>query len=152
MLILFGILEFGLLFSNMNQLRQGTASAARQLAVANIGTATSCGTTPTLTAPDDYVVCLTKNRIGLNNDTNTRVEICLPTNPVSTGCDGTDHVGDEVVVCTQYLQRSVTGLFGPYVNRVLKTRVAMRAEQQVTGLTGGGETSLAQGSWSFCTG
>jgi len=154
MLMVFATIEYGFIFNNFNTLRQGTRDGARSASVNQLNNpggspywCTTTGSPPS--GADTNLICLIKNRVGLG-DANTRVWISVPSpsgtapNPVATG--------DEIVVCTQYLQNSITGLFAQWVNgSVLTSRVVLRAEQP-SALSTGGETSVSQGSWTFCTG
>ncbi|MFZ0325569.1 MAG: TadE family protein, partial [Actinomycetes bacterium] len=65
LMILFGILEYGLWFSDSLSMRQGVREAARQGVVANFGTAgcTLVGSTGA-SANIQGLMCTTKDRIG----------------------------------------------------------------------------------------
>lgn len=156
--LVFGIIDFGLAFNNWISLRQGTRDGVRQAVTGRVGTNQSCviqGGDPA-NASVEKVVCLTKQRVGLNED-RTRVAIRLE------GGAGTYSTSKSVAVCVIYPLHSVTGFLGPLLDdRLLRTEVQMRIEQRTDQLTppvtpglDDYSESLAGlppgSSWSFCT-
>jgi len=129
LIITFGIIDFGAVYSNYLQVRQGTREGARQTAVSTTPTApggsgwgvSNCTTTGISTSGDGYdLVCFTKNRIGLS-EANTRVSIyfAAPWTP-----------GNGVTVCTEFAASSVTGFFASLLNGdVLQSHIEIRIEQ-----------------------
>ena len=63
-LVLFGIMDFGLQFLNLNSMHNGTREGARQAVVANFGTTDSCNLVGVTESTGDgaHLICLTKNR------------------------------------------------------------------------------------------
>ncbi len=129
MLIVFGVIDFGIAFSNYENVRSGTRDAARMAVVNDVQNAPACtidGTTvtppadPTTTADaTNALVCDTKNRIGLSSS-QTKVRISI------TG----EAIGDDVVVCASFPVTAVTGLTLPFLgNQTLTSTVTMRLEQ-----------------------
>jgi hypothetical protein len=141
-LLVMGICEFGVGFSNNIALRQGVREGARQGAVANVGSNTSCPVTGTTPNTDTKkLICLTKDRIGLD-ETKTRVKVVL-TGPYQRGTS--------VIVCAQHKLNSVTGMFAPVLDdRELTTKVEMRIEETAGTLAAAQETPPAGGDWSWC--
>ena len=144
-LLLFGVIEFGSVYNNQIAVRQGVREAARQGAVANWGTTTSCnlhGSTGASTEIQE-LMCTAKNRIGLSSS-NTYVMVAF---------DSSYAVGQGLIVCAQAPMRSYTGLFAPFLNgNFYKTKVEMSIEQAPGTETGGSEdVSGISGSWSWCT-
>jgi Flp pilus assembly protein TadG len=141
-LLLFGIVDFGMQFANLNSMRLGTREGARQAVVATFGSAgcttTGIGDTTTDAAK---LICLTKDRIGLDEQ-KTRVQVRFTT---------TNEVGRTLLVCSMYPMTSTSGLFQPlFANRVLKTKVEMRLEQIDEDLQTTTETAISGQDWAWC--
>jgi Flp pilus assembly protein TadG len=129
LLIVFGVIDFGIAFANYENVRSGTRDAARMAVVNDLQNAPPCtinGATitppanPTTTADaTNALVCDTKSRIGLNGS-ETKVRISI------TG----QAIGDDVVVCASFPVTALTGLTLPFLgNQVLTSTVTMRLEQ-----------------------
>ncbi len=147
--LLLGILDFGLLMNDLQGVRQGAREGTRQAAVGNLGTDNTCATTgltPTATAEDLLLVCLTKDRVD-GDQIETRIKIEL---------DATDGYaeGAPIVVCVQYPVTSASGFFDyPLNNRAFTARVQMHIEEELATpgtLTSVEETPLAGADWSSC--
>jgi hypothetical protein len=146
MLLLFGVIEFGTVFSTTISFRQGVREGARQGAVANFGSTGNCNLHGTTGASSNIqsLMCLTKNRIG--GDSNAiYVKVAFDTSYSS---------GQGLIVCAQRPISSFTGLFSPYLNgKFYKSKVEMNIEQ-VSGTTetaGAEDVSGIGGTWSWCT-
>ena len=141
-LLLFGTVDFGIALLNLNTTKQGAREGARQAVVANFGSSTSCVATPdSISGEARKLICLVKNRIGLNS-TDTRLKINFP---------DANQVGDSLLVCAQYPMRSTTGLLAPALNgRVIRTKVEMRIEKTDNNLVAVSETALPGQNWSWC--
>ena len=153
--IVFGIIEFGLAWSNNVAIRQGVREAARQGAVGNFGPTYSTGDPCHLTGASGAtsnmknLMCLAKARIGLDGS-KLRVKI-LSANASFSG-SGTFSKADSIIVCAQYPLESVTGLFSGIIgDGTLRSKTAMRIELSDMVATGGEETPPTGGSWSWCT-
>lgn len=143
--LLFGIIEFALVFNDYQSLRQGVREGARQGVVADLGTDTSCGITGSASSANDAtrrLICTTKERVGL--DDTTRVKIVLGT--AGYAKDG------QLVVCAQRGQQSHTGLFSSLLDhRQIKSRVEMRIEKlSANPIQATEETVPSGGSWTWC--
>lgn len=141
-LLLFGTVDFGMVLLNTNSARQGTREGARQAVVAHFGNSEGCVVTPnTISGTPRKLICLTKNRIGLDA-ADTRIKIAFP---------GANQVGNSLLLCAQYPTRSTTGIMAPVLNgRVVRTKVEMRIEQVDTNLTATAETALSGQDWLWC--
>jgi TadE-like protein len=153
LVLVFGVLEFGLTFNDYISIRQGTREAARQGAVGNFGPTTSCSLTGLSGGPTDDVkklMCLAKSQIGLTYS-NTRVKVLSGSSDFSSA--GTFSKGDSLIVCTEYPVSSAAKFISPFLgSALLKTKTQMRIETQYsTTETGGQETALNGGDWSWCT-
>lgn len=143
LLIVFGIVDFGALYSNRTATNQGVRDAARQGIVASFGGNSGCSTTGnTATGNALELVCLTKDRIGLGS-TKTRVRVVAPASYA---------VGQQLLICAEYPIDAVTPLTGQFISTdAIRSKAAMRIEAvAASGLTTGGETALT-GSWTWCT-
>ena len=136
-----GMIDFGMVFSNLNSTRQGVREGARQAVVAEFGNDTACsivGATPAATTKK--LMCLTKDRIGLKQS-DTRVKVAF---------SNTNEVGGGILVCAMYPMTSITGTFEPVLDdRVVTAKVEMRIEKVDETLTAAAETAL-NGDWSWC--
>jgi Flp pilus assembly protein TadG len=129
LLIVFGLIDFGIAFSNYENVRSGTREAARLGVVNDLSNAPSCtidGSTinppanPATTADaTNALVCKSKDRIGLDQ-TKTKVKLQI------TG----QSVGDSLQVCASFPVTALTGLTVPFLsNHTLTSTVTMRLEQ-----------------------
>jgi hypothetical protein len=148
-LLLFGLIDFGFIYNDYLQVRQGVRDGARQGAVANFGPSsapftfsqTSCNNDAYVasSAPseDKALICQLRNRIGLD-PSKMRIGICL-SNSGGTACNTnasgtlpnpayTD--GRTLIVCAMYPATSRSGFLNPFLSGgVVTTRVAIRIEQ-----------------------
>jgi Flp pilus assembly protein TadG len=151
--LVFGILEFGITYNNYIALRQGTREAARQAAVGNFGTTTSCSLTGVSGSPSTDVqklMCLAKSQSGLSY-ANTRVKV-LTGNP-DFSSDGTFTKGDSIIVCTMYPVDAAAKIVSPLLGgSLLKSKTSMRIETNYSNSqTAGQESPISGGDWSWCT-
>lgn len=164
-LLVFGLIDFGLIFNDLLELRQGVRDGARQAAVANFGDSDTCpGSTIAGGQPASVqarkLICRTRASIALDTD-DMRVKVCLRDQATLTTCSTStgDYTSADnmIVVCAMYPMHSTTG-FVPFLSgRVITDRVAIRVEQTGQELTGTPddlktvqETPLAGQSWDFC--
>jgi Flp pilus assembly protein TadG len=142
-MLLFGIIDFGMQFANINSIRQGTREGARQAVVATFGTDNGCTLTGVSAVASDgaHLICLTKDRIGLTSS-DVRVKVRFTT---------TNNVGRTLIVCSMYPMASISGMFAPlFAGKVIKSKVEMRIEQTGSGLQDTAETALPGQSWTWC--
>src|SRR6266542_3606513 len=68
-LLLFGLIDFGFIYNDFLQLRQGVRDGARQGAVANFGSDSTCSglSTSSTSTQAKELLCATRNRIGLDS-------------------------------------------------------------------------------------
>lgn len=152
-ILIFGLLEFGITYNSYISLRQGTREAARQAAVGNFGSTTSCSLTGLSGAPStdmQKLMCLAKSQAGLSYSS-TRVKVLSGNSDFSSA--GTFTKGDSIIVCTEYPVDSAAKFISPLLGgAVLKTKTAMRIETNYSvAETGGQESALNGGDWSWCT-
>ena len=139
-LLLFGIVEYGLGFNNLNNLRHGTREGARQAVVAVVDADSTCPLTgATANTTTHELVCLVKDRIGLDAE-RVRVKVAFPT---------TNEEGESILICSQYPLDSVTGIFSTLLDgRAMTTEVRMRIESLEEDFEAVAETPLTD--WSWC--
>ncbi len=151
-LLLFGIVEFGLVLNDVSSMRQGVRDAARQGAVLNFGSDSTCGATTLTGAPTaDMIklICLTKNQIGVGD----QVHIKIKFKDGALSADSPNFVaGNGLVICAASPIKSKTGMFTPFLTgRNLTAKNVFRIEQDpATAETGGQETDPTGQNWSWC--
>jgi hypothetical protein len=139
MTLIFGVVEFGIVFNDYIGLRQGARDAARQAVVAEFGSVSCTPVGYSTAGATKNLMCLAKDRSAQED---VRVKIIVPTPYI---------VGSTMVVCTQKALVSHTGLFAGILNDIeIKTEVKMRVEQ-VGPLTSAAESAPTGGDWSWCT-
>src|SRR4051794_2444987 len=143
-LLVMGIVDFGVGISNNIAIRQGVREGVRQGAVGTFGSNSSCTLTGVSGAPTDTkaLMCLTKTRIG-GDFSQTRVKVQLV---------GNYERGSTMRVCAQRSWESVTGMFTPFMSgRELRSEVEMRVEDlNGTSFTSASETAPTGADWSWC--
>jgi len=153
LLLVFGVIQFGITYNNLITLRQGTREAVRQGAVGNFGTTSTCSLTSlsgTPSADVQKLMCLAKNQVGLSY-ANTRVKVLSGSADFSSS--GTFLKGEALIVCVQYPVDATAKFVTPVLGTaVLKTKTAMRIETSYSNTeTGGQEAALSGSDWSWCT-
>ncbi len=129
LLILFGIIEFGLAFNDYLNVRNGSREAARLGVVNDLDNAPQCKINGTTVQPPadpvnssdatNALICKAKDRIGLNSS-KTKIKIAI------TG----QAVGENLKVCATFPVGEITGLIAPFVaGKTLTSNVTMRLEQ-----------------------
>ncbi len=142
LLIVFGIIDFGISFGNYESVRSGTREAARLGVVNDLQNAPSCkinGSTVTppanptnTTDGTNALICLAKNRIGLDSG-ETKIQVSI------TG----QAVGDDLEVCASFPVTALNGFTAAFLSgQTLTSDVTMRLEQvpQFTSFTETGAT------------
>jgi hypothetical protein len=137
LLIVFGIIEWGILINRDIALTQGTREASRQGAVALYGGGVPACASGGATAE---LVCLAKDRIGVNG---VAVHVIAP---------ATSAVGSQFAVCATYKTTPITGLAALFLPKYIHTETVMRLEQApaATPLTTGGDNDPENNAWSSC--
>jgi len=129
LLLLFGIIEFGIAWNDYLNVRQGSREAARLGVVNDLDNAPPCKINgATVTPPSDPVtvtdatnalICKAKDRIGLDG-TATKVKVSI------TG----EAVGENLKFCASFPLSAMTGIAAPFISgKTLVSSVTMRLEQ-----------------------
>ena len=146
LLIVFGIVDYGLFFSNTMASRTGVREAARQATVENFG-AGDCG--PYTSSGNNNLskmACLAIARTRRNR----RGHLCQRWTRRTAGPKG-----DDVRVCVMITEQGVTGLTPLPGSGTVRTTLRMRIEQDSVAPSGVGEagstgSTTPPGGWSWC--
>ena len=141
-LLLFGIIDYGLLFFDSIGLRQGAREGARQAVVQKYDAACTSGTAGA------KIACTTKR--ATDNTLGSPV-VYIPA-PTGAGTPAWSQ-GNQLLVCVQVKERSLTG-FVPYpTNGILKTKTYMSIEvpTPVVDPTYNSDAAPAGSDWSWCS-
>src|SRR3954451_3424812 len=101
LLLVFGVIQFGITYNNLITLRQGTREAVRQGAVGNFGSTTTCSLNGVSGSPSTDIqklMCLAKQQIGLQY-VNTRVKVLSGSADFTSS--GTFQKGEAIIVCVE---------------------------------------------------
>jgi ABC-type Na+ efflux pump permease subunit len=131
-----GMIDFGLVLSDMNQARHGARETARALAVADLSTAPTCAAEADIT---DGVVCFARDRVD-NPDALVKIEFIGPY----------QH-GSAIRVCVQHPMSSATGLAGRLLDGDWgQVHAEMRIEQTFDDLLEFEDVAPASTDWAWC--
>lgn len=111
-LIIMGIIDFGWIFKNYIGAQSGVRDAARQVAVGNYGTDSTCTLTGagSLSTQVKQVLCLVHDNDGINDDAHTRVALVVGDSAHQSS--GGYVQNQPITICEQYQVQSLTGAFG----------------------------------------
>jgi Flp pilus assembly protein TadG len=142
LLILFGIIDYGLLFGNSLSVKQGVREAARQGVVTNYGSACTMSWSTAPSANMQKLGCTVVDRTGALTGT-PYVKIKLP--------DGWTK-GKSLIVCEMVKTSGLTGLTPMPSGGIVTSKVEMSIETATTGQveSGGEQTPPSGASWSWC--
>jgi len=138
LLLVFGIIDYGLFLSDNLSVKQGIREAAREAVVSDRvacdGVTLNC------------LAALAEERIGaVGGVTEVRVEIVrVDTNPGPNSW----WEGNSLLICAVVMEDGLTGLT-PIPDRI-NDRVRMRIEHD-TASASVGQTGIPPGGWSWCT-
>lgn len=119
-LLLFGLIDFGLVFGGFMSLRNGVGSGARAASVSLVD--------PSCTTSSSPMDCTVKDRIGTLVGTTGIVTVTIA---FPTGSDGsTGQPGDPVEVCASATTSSSTGITSPFLSgKAIHATSEVRLEQ-----------------------
>src|SRR5450432_1086431 len=154
-LILFGIIDYGLYFSNTINAQSGVQTAARQAVVGNLDT-TTC-TTPsdaqagTSTAVGE-LMCMVKNNTGSITG-KSFVKVVFPTDPTNPGNPTGWFPGQQLIVCEVIAVQGLTG-YVPLPRHSGQVAIRSRIVTQLESVARpqadpGGEEDTAPGGWGW---
>jgi Flp pilus assembly pilin Flp len=142
LLLVFGIITYGLWFSDSLSAKQGVREAARQGVVANFGTGGCSLTSASGDANSLALMCTAQERIGgITGDPS--IMVSAPEGWVR---------GKPLVVCSQLKAGVGSGIIPLPEDRIIRSEVEMAIEQAAPGVefSGGSEAPPAGGDWSWC--
>lgn len=142
LLLVFGIIDYGLYFSDSLSTRQGVREAARQGVVANFGSGGCDLTGASGDANSQALMCTAQDRIGgITGD--PAVKVVAP--------EGWFR-GKPLVVCSQLPVGIGTGIVPLPNDRVIQSQVEMSIENAdpATVFSGGEESAPSGKDWSWC--
>ena len=153
-MLIMGIVDFGVMFSESISLRGGIREADWNASRGILGSADGCaltfaGTAPP--APTQRVMCLAKDRSELV-ETDLRVKVRL-VNLASAGTPGTHAVGQGLMVCAMRSARSTTRFFSPLLDgRIQRARLTnvIIAVDATNSIVDGEEQPLPGENWNWC--
>ena len=155
-LLIFGIIDFGGVYSRQIGMRSGLRASTREAVIARFGSDSTCPTKELSSASLSVklLVCNVKEKVALDPAT-TRVRILL--------IDGNDdgdakhELYDDLMVCVMSEIDSITGFFDPlFAGVAYKGRLDMMIEKgegeipNLVVLESSGEAPLAGENWDFC--
>jgi TadE-like protein len=142
LMILFGIMDYGLLFSNSLSVKQGVREAARQGIVANYGNPCAMTWSTPPSANIAKLGCTVVDRTSSLTGT-PYVKIELPNGWTK---------GKPLIVCEMVKTAGLTGLTPMPSSGLVTSKVQMSIEQATVGQveSGGEQAPPAGASWSWC--
>ncbi len=142
-LLVFGIMTYGLWFSDSLATRQGVREAARQGVVGTFGSTTSCGLSGASGDANSLkLMCTAQDRIGgITGD--PAIKVMAPEGWLR---------GKPLVVCSQLQVGVGAGIIPLPSDRIIRSQVEMAIENATPAppFTGGEETAPAGADWSWC--
>jgi hypothetical protein len=151
-LILFGIIDYGLYFADALDTSSGVSTATRQAIVANFDS-TCASPDSSLGDNSGHFLCMVKSRTSPLAGV-TYVKVILPTDPKNPASTDTGWYSDgALVVCEATVVKGLTGFVPLPHNGVIRTRLVERIEQEpAAGLIDpGGWDAVPPGGWdSWC--
>lgn len=143
-LVLFfvGIVDFGFVMNDMQQVNNATFRAARELAVDEYRGSTGCVGNPALATDTENLVCNVRNYSN-RPLASTYVRVVPP---------ATTSAGEQVLVCLATPARSVSGVSGGFVDDLLlRSARHVRLESSDVELVAYSDTLPAGHTWSWCS-
>jgi TadE-like protein len=133
LILVVGIIDFGLMFGDVIGVRGGVGDGGRQAAVGKFGSDGSCWLDPeyNVTGSAQMLMCLVKSRDSTPDD-RTRVRVMVGEVGCEQGPGACYAVGQPVTICEQYQMKSIAGkmptLTTPVDGKVFTTRSVVRIE------------------------
>ena len=142
LLILFGIVDYGLFFNNSLSVKQGVREAARQGVVASYGSSCSMTWSTVPSANMQKLGCTVVDRTSAVTGT-SYVKVRLPNGWTK---------GKSLIVCEMVKTEGVTGLTPLPGSGIVTSKVEMSIEKATVGQveTGGEQSPPSGASWSWC--
>lgn len=157
LLLIFGIIDYGMFFFDSIGMRQGAREAARSAVVLRVD-ATSCGATISY----DSIACTA--RTGSNNVLGktagavsgggpAQVKVYMKLQQSGTNPSPPTWVqGNQFILCTQIAEKPATGFVPFPSNGIMTSKVVMSIESATSAPSGSlvTDTAPSGGDWSWC--
>ncbi len=144
LLVLFfaGIVDFGFILNDMQQINNATFRSARELSVDEYSGTTGCVSNPAGATDTEKIVCMIRNYSGQPHaQTYVRVE------PPATMA-----AGEQVLLCLASPAQSITGITQPLAGDVwMRSTRHVRIESDDVDVTNHSDTLPAGQDWAWCT-
>jgi hypothetical protein len=153
-LILFGIIDYGLYFSNGIDAQSGVSTAARQGTVGNLDN--SCPTPVDAGGVSNdvgHLMCMVKRQTNPVTG-KTYVKVAFPADPNNPGNPTGWFEGQLMLVCEVVDVQGVTGYVPLPSGGRIRTKIATQiehVENNSVGPDAGGAEGAPPGGWSWCT-
>jgi Flp pilus assembly protein TadG len=158
-LILFGIIDYGLYFSNTLSAESGVQTAARQAIVGNLDpTCTTPTDAPSVSQPVGELMCMVKANTGSITGT-SYVKVVFPADPANPNPTNPPgwYPGQKLIVCEVIDVQGLTG-YVPLPRHdgqvAIRSKVVTQIETVATPnqqADPGGEEDAPPGGWAWCT-
>jgi Flp pilus assembly protein TadG len=156
-LILFGIIDYGLYFSNTLDAESGVQTAARQAIVGNLDSACTPLDTSSSSLQVRELMCMVKANTGSITGT-SYVKVVFPADPANPTNPTGWYPGQQLIVCEVIDVQGLTG-YVPLPRHdgqvAIRSKVVTQIETVPTGLAQpsdpGGEEDTPPGGWGWCT-
>lgn len=143
-LLLFGIIDFGIVINNQNVVRSAAREGARLGAVSTFTGGPACTIVGSVPSSETRgLMCLVKHRNHPIGEA-ARVKVLVPA-PYKAG--------EALTICVQTKMSSITGFTSPFFDgKEVTAKATMRIERVSTGdFASGEETAPEGGDWAWCT-
>jgi Flp pilus assembly protein TadG len=156
-LILFGIIDYGLYFSNTLNAESGVQTAARQAIVGNLDpTCTTPTDAPAVSQQVGELMCMVKANTGSITGT-SYVKVVFPADPPNGTNPAGWYPGQQLIVCEVIDVQGLTG-YVPLPRHdgqvAIRSKVVTQLETVATAnqqADAGGEEDSPPGGWGWCT-
>lgn len=148
LVLVFGIIDYGIFFFDSIGLKQGSREAARQAVVLRVD-ATACSATVSYTNIACTARTASTNILGQGNP---RVKVYMRIQQSAPNVAADWKQGNQFILCTQVSEKSATGFVPFPSNGIMSSKVVMSIEKDSSTPTG----SLVQdgaptgGNWTWC--
>ncbi|HZV27695.1 MAG TPA: TadE/TadG family type IV pilus assembly protein [Acidothermaceae bacterium] len=156
-LILFGIIDYGLYFSNTLNAESGVQTAARQAIVGNLdATCTTPTDAPAVSTQVGELMCMVKNNTGSITGT-SYVKVVFPAAPPNGTNPAGWYPGQQLIVCEVIDVQGLTGYVPlPRHDGQVAIRSKVVTQLETVALANqqadpGGEEDSPPGGWDWCT-
>ncbi len=148
LVLIFGIIDYGLFFFDSIGLRQGSREAARQAVVLRVDTG-ACGSTVSY----DNIACTARaNSNNVLGQGTPRVKVKMSIQMSAPNTSAAWLQGNQFVVCTQVSEKAATGLVPFPGNGIMTSKTVMSIEKDSSVPSGSlvSDAAPTGGNWTWC--